>query len=445
MRGSVESEDGTGGGRPRRDGVRRHALWACLALGVVLLAVVVITTPWGSLPGPIPPPDPERDFTAAEIARERAFSAALRLPSYAGLLVGLAAALVAGLTPLGARLARAGARLLPWWPVRTVVAAALVTLLTTVVALPFDAWRETILRAYGLSTRDWGMWAADQARSYAIGAGLAAIVVLAVVALARRLPRRWWIPATAGGFLLVVLGSFVYPLLVEPVFNTFTPMREGPLRTRLLALAARDGVPVRDVLVADASRRTTALNAYVSGFGSTRRIVVYDTLLERGTPEEVRLVVAHELGHAERGDVLYGTLVGGLAVAAATGAFYLVVTSPRLLRRAGATGPGDPRSVGLLLATVTVFSTLGGPAQNLISRHIEARADVHALDLTRDPATFARMQRSLSLSNIADLTPNPVEYALYASHPTGPQRIAMAIGWARLHDVPEPPPLARRR
>lgn len=426
-----------------RGTARRPVLWTCLALGLGLFAVVAFFTPWQPLPGPIPAPDPHRDFTAAEIAREQAFNAALRLPSYAGLLVGLAASLLIGLTPLGARLSRVGARWLPWWPVRALLAVVLITALTTLAGLPFGAWRETIMRAYGLSTRDWGSWAADQLRSYGVGVVMAAIVVLAVVALARRLPRRWWIPATAGGFLLVVLGSFVYPVLVEPVFNTFTPMRQEPLRARLMEMAARDGVPVRDVLVADASRRTTALNAYVSGFGSTRRIVVYDTLLKRASPEEVRLVVAHELGHAKRGDVLYGTLVGGLAVAATAGLFFLVVTSPRLQRRAGAGGPGDPRAVGLLLATVTVFSTFGGPAQNLISRSIEARADVHALNLTADPVTFTRMQRSLALSNLADLEPNRVEYLLYASHPTAPERIAMAVAWAREHDRPEPPPLAR--
>ncbi len=135
--------------------------------------------------------------------------------------------------------------------------------------------------------------------------------------------------------MLVAAASFGYPVLVEPLFNSFHPMAAGPLRTDLLAMARRDGVPVDDVLVADASKRTTELNAYVSGFGSTRRIVVYDTLLSSEPRAEIELVVAHELGHAKRGDVLHGTLVGALGAAAGVCVLYLVLTSPRLLRRAG--------------------------------------------------------------------------------------------------------------
>src|SRR5207248_550589 len=125
------------------------------------------------------------------------------------------------------------------------------------------------------------------------------------------------------------------PVLVEPVFNRFTPMPPGPLRTDLLALAARDGVPVRDVLVADASRRTRAVNAYVSGLGPIRRIVVYDTLLDQAPPAEVESVVAHELGHAKDNDVLTGTLIGALGAAAAVCGLYLLGSWTALLRRAG--------------------------------------------------------------------------------------------------------------
>jgi STE24 endopeptidase len=249
----------------------------------------------------------------------------------------------------------------------------------------------------------------------------------------------------------VIAVSFLYPVAVEPVFNSFKPMAPGPVRDELLRLAATDGVPVRDVLVADASRRTTALNAYVSGFGSTRRIVVYDTLLQSARPDEIRLIVAHELGHAKRGDVLYGTLLGALGVAAGVCLLYLLTTSRPLLRRAGLADPRSPvpaaaaadhRSVAFVLAMVTVLTQLGGPLQNLVSRRIEARADAHALDLTGDPATFTRMQRSLSVRNLSDLRPGPLEYVLWGTHPTGPERIAMARIWARVHNRPEPSPLA---
>ncbi len=238
-----------------------------------------------------------------------------------------------------------------------------------------------------------------------------------------------------GAFALTVGASFVYPVVFEPVFNDFHAMPAGPLRTNLMAMADRDGVPVEDVLVADASRRTTALNAYVSGFGATRRIVVYDTLLKAPQPE-VELVVAHELGHAKNRDVLYGTLVG--AMAAALGAILLFLGFPLLRRRTGIASITDPRAVGVIIGLMTLATFLSGPLQNLLSRAIEARADVHALDLTRDPVTFVAMQKRLASTNISDLSPDAVEYVLYASHPTTPQRIALARSWAALNGVPGP-------
>jgi STE24 endopeptidase len=315
-------------------------------------------------------------------------------------------------------------------------AAVVVTAVPRVAALPFAAWTEAVLRRYGLSTQHWAGWAVDQVKSFAVTAAAWTIGLLLLHVLARRLPRYWWAPAAAAGFLLVVAISFGYPLLVEPVFNSFTPMPAGPLRAELLRLARDDGVPVRNVLVADASRRTTALNAYVSGFGSTRRIVVYDTLLRSTPPGEIKLIVAHELGHAKRGDVLYGTLLGGLGVATGVCGLYLLTTSPRVLRRAGVASVADPRSVALVLALVTIGVQVAGPVQNLVSRRIEARADVHSLDLTRDPRTFILMQRRLAVRNLSDLRPNPIEYGLWATHPTGPERIAMARAWARRHGMP---------
>jgi STE24 endopeptidase len=170
----------------------------------------------------------------------------------------------------------------------------------------------------------------------------------------------------------------------------------------------------------------------VSGFSGTRRIVVYDTLLEQATPQEVELVVAHELAHAENRDVLVGTLLGALGAAAAVCGLFLLLGWAPLLRRAGADGAGDPRVVPMLLALLAVGSLLIGPASNLVSRRIEARADVSALDVTRDPATFIEAQKRLARANISDLDPNPLAYWLFATHPSTTERLALAREWERL-------------
>jgi len=413
--------------------LRRQAAAGLAVLGAVMLGVVAFVTPWRALPAAAPDvaADPARDFTTAQIARSQAFDAATSLPSYLSLGLGL---LVAGLlvaTPFGAWVLR-GLRG-PWW-VRVLLGVLLLTVIEEAVRWPLGIWFETVLRDYGLSTQEWGPWAMDRLKSVAINTGLLAIMVLAVVALARKV-RRWWIPAAVGAFALTVGASFVYPVVFEPVFNDFHAMPAGPLRTDLMAMAERDGVPVDDVLVADASRRTTSLNAYVSGFGATRRIVVYDTLLKAPQPQ-VELVVAHELGHARHRDVLYGTLVGALATA--LGAILLFLIFPLLRRRTGITSITDPRAVGVIMGLMTLGTFLSGPVQNVISRHIEARADAHALDLTKDPATFVAMQKRLATANISDLSPDAMEYVLYVSHPTTPQRIAMARSWAELNGVPVP-------
>jgi STE24 endopeptidase len=139
--------------------------------------------------------------------------------------------------------------------------------------------------------------------------------------------------------------------------------------------------------------------------------------------------------------VLHGTLVGALGAGAGVCVLFLLLTSPRLLRRSGAGSPADPRSVALLLAAVTVLVQVATPVENLVSRRIEARADMHALDLTRDPETYVRMQRSLSARNLDELSPNALEYALWNTHPTGPERIAMGRDWARRHGLGVPGPL----
>jgi STE24 endopeptidase len=369
---------------------------------------------------------------ADQVARARAFHAALRPGSYGAMAIGLAGALVLGLTPLGARVvALAGRPFGDHWTARAVLGGLAVVLIVEVLTLPFAAWRHTVVARYGISTQTWGAWAVDLVKGWAVGAVLGGLALLGFYTVVRLAPRWWWALGAAGAAVLVVLLSFVLPVVVEPVFNRFTPMADGPLRTELLTLARRDGVPVRDVLVADASRRTRAVNAYVSGLGPTRRIVVYDTLLTEATPDEVVSVVAHELGHAEDGDVLTGTVIGALGTAAAVIVLYLLGSWTSLVRQAGVTSIADPQAIGLLIAVATLAGLVAGPAQAFVSRRIEARADEHALVLTGDPVTFEAMQRRLGTVNLSDPDPPAWEHALFASHPSTVQRMAAARAFAR--------------
>lgn len=403
-------------------------------VGVVLLlalvALALALVPLDVLPGASPVVDVARDFTPAQIAREQAFHAALRPPSYASLGLGLVVSAVLGFTRAGSRLVVAVARPLGGgWVWQVLLGTLALAVVGRLVTLPLDVRSEQVLRTYGLSTQGWASWAADAGKGLLVSSVTTALALLAVLALARRAPRTWWAWGAGAVAALVLAGSFVYPLVVEPLFASFRPLPAGELRTDLLTLAQQDGVPVRDVLVADASRRTSALNAYVSGFGSTRRIVLYDTLLRTASPDEVRLVVAHELGHVKRHDVLAGSVLGALGAAAAVCLIAALLQWPGLLVRAGATGAGDPRAVPLVLALLALGGLLVTPAVNLVSRRIEARADLHSLQLTGDVDTFIASQRRLSVTNLSDLEPGPVAEA-FATHPSGPERIALARAFA---------------
>ena len=424
---------------------RTAAVVALLVLGGALAAVIALTTPWRPLGAgaAASAADASRDFTPAEMTREVAFHDAVRPPGLGGFVVGLATAGVLGLTPLGARLVAAAGRVGgSRWPLTVLAGTIALSVVLTLVRLPLSARAEVVRRRFGLSTQDWAGWAVDVAKGVGVSAALLAVSLLALVFLARRSPDWWWAWAGVGAAALVVVVSFGYPVVVEPIFNRFTPMESGELRESLLELAERDGVAVDEVLVADASRRTTALNAYVSGIGTTRRIVVYDTLLRVATPDEVRLVVAHELGHVVEGDVRDGTLMGALGAAAAMPLLHLLIGWAPLLRRAGAEGAGDPRSIALVAFLVTALTTLTGPVQSLVSRRVEARADVHSLDLTADAASFVASERRLAVTNLSDLEPNRALYLMFASHPSAPERIELARAWARREGLPVPPPLA---
>ncbi|MFE2109895.1 M48 family metalloprotease [Kitasatospora sp. NPDC059463] len=381
-------------------------------------------------PAPGARPAPAPDFTPAQRARGRALRRAQLPWALGGRLTGLALTLALGLTPAGAGLVSGAGR---WFggsrTAEVLAGAGALVLLGRLAQLPFGAGARSVRARFGLVTQGWAGWALDALRGLALTLGLALPVAFGLYALTDRSPQYWWLPAAGAAALLTAALSFLYPLLVEPVFNRFTPMEPGPLREALLGLADRDGVRVRDVLVADASRRTTALNAYVSGLGATRRIVAYDTLLSTADPREVELVVAHELGHVKHRDVLTGTVLGAVGAAVVVALLGLLAGRDALLSAAGATDAADPRSMALLAAGAALLGALSGPVQCAVSRVVETRADRHALELTGDAEQFVAMQRRLALTNVSDVDPPRWLELLFATHPSATRRIAAARAW----------------
>ena len=347
-------------------------------------------------------------FSREQIERGRSYHRPRYLTELADFALGVGMLALLAFTGLGDELLPGWS----WWA-QALVYPAIVLGLVALVRLPIAHWRDYVREhRWGLSTQSlWG-WLADVAKGFAVSVLLATILLFGLVALARW-SDTWPLVAAplAAGF--VVFFTFVAPVVLEPIFNRFRPLEDQELAADLRALSERAGVPVRDVLVADASRRTTKSNAYVSGFGATRRVVLYDTLLEKAKPAELRAVLAHELAHRKHRDV---ATFSAIFVAAALG---LVALLWAILGE----DARDPRSVPLMLLVVTLATPLVFAALAAIARRWEYRADRFALAVTRDLGALESTFTGLVEANVADLDPPWVVYYLKYTHPTVPERL----------------------
>lgn len=309
------------------------------------------------------------------------------------------------------------------WVMKVALAAALVVVVTTLVTLPLGFVRGFQMeQAWGLSSQSAAGWFADQARSLGVGLVMALVPAIAFFGLVRLFPRAWAVWGWAVFSLLTILFAFLWPILVAPLFNRFTPLENGPLRQRVVELAGDAGVALDDVLVADASKRTTAENAYVAGIGSSKRMVLYDTLLDAGDEDETAYVAAHELGHEVHAHIWKSVALTSVALLAAFGALWLL-SRTSVWEWARATDIGDVRALPLLALFSLVAGLLFLPVQNYVSRSFERAADRVAIDLTEDPDTATTVYRRLAFSNLADLRPPRIAVWTLFSHPPIPERI----------------------
>jgi STE24 endopeptidase len=301
------------------------------------------------------------------------------------------------------------------WAAAAALWAVLVVVALDFVSLPLDLWQGYVReREWGFSTQSLGGWVADHLKGLAISVVLAVGAWVALVALGRAWPSWWVVPAAAGAALVVLFLLFLAPVVLEPIFNSFRPLEDTGLAQRLTALAARVGAPVRTVLVADASRRTNKVNAYVSGLGASRRVVVWDTLLDAADPDGVALVVAHELGHRKLRHVAKLTVAAMAAAVAVVVVLRLVLATPR----------GRDLPVALLVVLASEVALL--PLLSALSRRFERQADLFALRATGELTTFERVMTTLARRNLGDLAPPRWAYLLMFSHPTAPERLALA-------------------
>jgi STE24 endopeptidase len=385
------------------------------------------------MPAIIPPPsvwrptlaDPLDFFTADEVDCARAYQRPLRWMRRVRFALSLTVVVAFLLAGVGRSIVDAAA--MTPWPVQLALVFVALEALLFVIDVPIDVWVDFVYdRRWELSTQTPATFVADQAKSFVLSTVFGLALLVPVYALIRTTSWWWlvgWLLATTLGILL----GFLFPVVIAPVFNRFEALRDEALATRLATVAAAAHVPIAGVLVADESRRSRRDNAYVSGLGATRRVVLFDTILEH-PPELIEQVVAHELGHWRRHHLRQQIPVLAATTLIVFVVLRLLASWQRLFTWLDLEGLGDPASLPLLLLGGQLGLLLTGLVTAWLSRAHEREADLDALELLARPDDMVEMLRRLHVKNLADLDPGPLQ-RIRASHPAAAERMAFARAW----------------
>ncbi len=308
---------------------------------------------------------------------------------------------------------------------------ALLTLALLAIHLPLTIYSGYSLEhEYGLSSQSFLDWAGDLAKGVGVDVLTTVPVLWVLYWLIKHSPRRWVLWFWGALIPIIAFGIFLAPLVVDPLFNKFTPLPPSPLRTKIEALAAKAGIPDAPIYVVDKSKQTHKTNAYVTGIGSSARIVLWDTTLARMPQDQILAVVGHEMGHYVLKHLYWGFLmtVGGLLLVLPLAQKFTEGLLKRYGPHWGVHGMTDHAATPALLLTVALFSFLLAPVTNGVSREIEHEADAYGLQVTGNGPAMARALVSLSEQNLSD--PNPpafIKFWLF-SHPPLQERIDFALG-----------------
>jgi STE24 endopeptidase len=317
---------------------------------------------------------------------------------------------------------------------QTVLYALQYIVITGVVTLPWNAY-EGYFREhkYGMSNQTLAAWLGDQAKGLAIALVLGTLAITAVYAVLRRAPHTWWLWGSLVLIAIAMFGTAITPVYLEPVFNKFKPLPDTPLKQQILSMARANGIPATDVYEFDASKQTKRMSAHVSGLFGTTRISMNDNLMKRGSDEEIKAVLGHEMGHYVLNHVYKGMVFIGVIILAAfaTLRWAFDALQARYGVRWGIRGVGDVAGLPLLLVLFSAFMFVLTPVTNTIIRTMETEADNYGVNVARQPDGFA--QAALHLSEYRKMKPGPLEEFIFYDHPSGWNRIHRAMVWKAEH------------
>ena len=409
----------------------KHLHYALIAGIVLVMAVLFVLTMF--IPYAPAREEAAHYFSAEEIVSGLTYAYERRFFFWGTTAVEVALLCAFGLTSLGRRLADV---FLAWTGQRRVLAAFgvgfVLFALHQLFTFPIALGRLEHAHHWGMSNLAFADWLRDRAISAVLELIVAGIVGLGFYALVIWLPRTWWLLAPLGGGALGVIFAYLMPIVILPLFNTFTPLSETKwhgLEPRVRTLIDKAEIPVGEILVMDGSRQSNHTNAFFAGFGSTRQIVLFDTLLEKSSPDEIDSVLAHEIGHWLHDHIVKGLLLG--MIATVVGCFVL----DQLLRRGVGRAPwnlqstADPAGLPLVILLVFLGSWVTAPVQNALSRHFERQADQVALELAGKPQAFIAAEQNMARINLSNVAPTPWNVWIFSTHPTTLERIRMAVEW----------------
>jgi STE24 endopeptidase len=413
-------------------------LLAVLAPGAVALPAVSLASE-GAAASPQLMDDPLGDVPA-DSPRMEAYAHGRYALFVAQGLLAIAVLCLIVVTGLGSYLEDVVEKLTRSVNARVAIYAVLLTVLTWLLALPLAAYGGFVReKRYGFANQAFPQWLADWGKELLITAIAQAIFFTLLYIVLRHMPRVWWIAGALLGIAFLIVAQVIAPVFLAPLFNTFTPLEDEALRDDILRLAGSQGIPAEEVYQVDASLQSEHSNAYVAGLFDTRRIVLYDTLLKRFAPREIRTVMGHEMGHYLRGHIrktivfLSFVIVAGMLLTDRLARRVISRQAPFGIRRLA-----DPASMPLLLLILYVLLFVMTPALAAWSRAQESEADRFSLEIVGDPEAAASAFLKFGEHDLSEYNVHPLIEALLFSHPSTGRRIRMAQDYARAHPAPVP-------
>lgn len=321
--------------------------------------------------------------------------------------------------------------------VQALIFVVLLLVTTTALQLPLDAYQQSISRQYGLSVQGWGSWFGDVLKGMLVGLVIFTFLAWLITTFIRKSPRRWWLYSWMCTLAVVIFVIFISPILIDPLFNKFEPLDQSnpQLVTAIQQVTHRGGLDIpRDrMFLMKASEKVTTLNAYVTGFGPSKRVVVWDTTIQHATTPETLFVFGHEMGHYVLNHIVIGIIAAAVGLFIGFYLLYCIANwaFPRFQQRWRMREPWDWTALVMLVLIFSIMSTLSEPIGNGFSRQLEHNADVYGLEVTHgiNPAPQEAAAHAFQVLGELSLSypyPNRFVVFWYADHPPICDRVPFA-------------------